>query len=126
MKVGTGWRLPCVQKKNERILSSRVRTFENRVNKLEVELEGLRNKTDNKNLQKGKEKENIECKEETITMKDNKVSKIIQLKDSITNFGTAPAQIPRRDGLSFTLPVSACVRGARNIPLLQGAERACA
>jgi hypothetical protein len=68
-------------------MSSRIRTLENRVNKLEVELEDLKTKIESTCLKEDEFIENIECQEQTIALKDSRGDKIIQLKDAITNFG---------------------------------------
>ena len=78
-----GWRKEFEFEPNDKILSSRVRILENRINKLEVELEDLKTKIDNQ--EEEKIVENIECQEQTLAIKDSKNNKMIRLKDAITS-----------------------------------------
>ena len=65
------WRKEIELESDEKTLSSRVRVLENRLNKLEVELENLKNNCDIKALPENKDIQNTEFKEQLITLKDS-------------------------------------------------------
>ena len=76
-----GWRKEFEFEPDDKILSSRVRILENRINKLE----DLKTKIDSQALEEEKIVENTECQEQTLAIKDSKNNKMIQLKDDITS-----------------------------------------
>jgi hypothetical protein len=80
------WRREVEIESDDNILFHRVRTLENRLNKLEVVLEELKNKIEYERLSEDKNLQNIECQEQSIAIIENKKDKIIQLKDVITSF----------------------------------------
>ena len=80
--------------------------LENRLNKLEVELENLKNNCDIKALPENKDIQNTEFKEQLITLKDSNTAKIIQLRDAITNFGNKYiVRLPFKEILGIRIPV---------------------
>ena len=98
------WRMEVELESEEKILASRVRTLENRMNKFEVEFEELKNKVEYNNIkQKGVV---IENNEQMITIKDHKGDKLIQLKDAITSFGSKYiVKFPFKDILGIRIPI---------------------
>jgi hypothetical protein len=82
------WRKQVELESEERIISHHVRTLENRLNKLEIELEEFKNKVECDHILEDKTLQNIECQEQSIAIFENKNDKIIQLKDAITSFGS--------------------------------------
>ena len=75
-----GWRKELEFERDDKILSSRVRILENRINKLEAELEDLKTKIDSQALEEEKIVKNTECQEKTLAIKDSKNNKMIRLK----------------------------------------------
>jgi hypothetical protein len=71
------WRREVEIESDDKILFHRVRTLENRLNKLEVVLEELKNKVEYKRLSKDKILQNIVCQEQSIAIIENKKDKII-------------------------------------------------
>jgi hypothetical protein len=91
---------------DERIISHRVRTLENRLNKLEIELEELENKVECDRISEGKNLQNIECQKQSIAIFENKNDKIIQLKDAITSFENKYiVKLPFKDILRIRIPI---------------------
>ena len=100
------WRKEVELESDERIISHRVRTLENRLNKLEIELEEFKNKVECDRISKGKALQNIECQEQSIAIFENKNDKIIQLKDAITSFGSKYiVKLPFKDILGIRIPI---------------------
>jgi hypothetical protein len=71
------WRKEVELELDERIVSHRARTLENRLNKLEIELEELKNKVACDRISEGKTLQNIECQEQSIAIFKNKNDNII-------------------------------------------------
>ena len=98
------WRMEVELESEKKILASRVRTLENRMNKFEVEFEELKSKVEYNNIkQKGVV---IKNNEQMITIRDHKGDKLIQLKDSITSFGSKYiVKFPFKDILGIRIPI---------------------
>jgi hypothetical protein len=80
--------------------------LKNRLNKLEIELEELKNKVDCDRILEGKTLQNIECQEQFIAIFENKNDKIIELKDAITSFGSKYiVKLPFKDILGIRIPI---------------------
>jgi hypothetical protein len=80
--------------------------LENRLNKLEVVLEELKNKVEYECLSENKNLQNIECQEQSIAIIENKKDKIIQLKDVITSFGSKYiVKLSFKDILGIRIPI---------------------
>jgi hypothetical protein len=100
------WRKEVELESDERSISHRVRTLENRLNKLEIELEELKNKVECDRISEGKNLQNIQCQEQYIAIFENKNDKIIQLKDAITSFGGKYiVKLPFKDILGIRIPI---------------------
>jgi hypothetical protein len=100
------WRREVEIESNDNILFHRVRTLENRLNKLEVVLEELKNKIEYERLSEDKNLQNIEYQEQSIAIIENKKDKIIQLKDVITSFGSKYIiKLPFKDILGVRIPI---------------------
>jgi hypothetical protein len=100
------WRKEVELESDERIISHHVRTLENRLNKLEIELEDLKNKVECDCISEGKNLQNIECQEQSIAVFENKNDNIIQLKDAITNFESKYiVKLPFKDILGIRIPI---------------------
>ena len=93
----------------DEILSSRVRNLENRINKLEVELEELKGKSENKGKDKAQEEnasKNTELKDQMTTVKEQKGDRLIQLKDALTSFGNKYiVRLPFKEVSGIRIPI---------------------
>src|SRR4051812_18856447 len=106
-----GWRQEIELEPDEYILNRRVRNLENRINKLEEELEVLKDKLERNLKEKDNEEQeniatgNTEMKEQMVTVRDKK-DKLIQLKDAITSFGNKYiVRLPFKEVLGIRIPV---------------------
>jgi hypothetical protein len=100
------WWREVEMESDDKILFHRVRTLENRLNKLEVVLEELKNKVEYERLSEDKNLQNIKCQEQSIAIIESKKDKIIQLKDVITCFGSKYIiKLPFKDILGIRIPV---------------------
>ena len=130
------WRKEVEYESDEKILSSRVRVLENRINKLEVELENLKTSWDPKVLVQEEAIENTEYKDQVITLKNHKdqvitlknhnTSKIIQLKDAITSFGNKYiVRLPFKEVLGIRIPVKVKLSNKLSFSILALVDTGC-
>jgi ribonuclease HI/predicted FMN-binding regulatory protein PaiB len=98
----------------DEILSSRVRNLENRINKLEVELEELKGKSENKGKDKAQEEnasKNTELKDQMTTVKEQKGDRLIQLKDALTSFGNKYiVRLPFKEVSGIRIPIKVVLK----------------
>lgn len=104
------WRQEIVCEPEERILFSRVRNLENRMNKLEADLEevkyNLENNSSSNQYQEDNMVKNTELKDQMVTVKERKGDRLIQLKDAITSFGNKYiVRLPFKEVLGIRIPV---------------------
>ena len=104
------WRQEIEYEPEDRILSSRVRNLENRINRLEADLEELKYKLETANSDKIEQEDNIikntELKDQMVTIRENKGDRLIQLKDAITSFGNKyVVRLPFKEVLGIRIPV---------------------
>ena len=98
------WRQEIEIIKEDKILVSRVRNLENRINILESELEYLRNKIEFNNKIEGNVSSNAELKDQTIIDRNN--DKALQLKDTIINFGSKYiVRLPFKEIVGIRIPI---------------------
>jgi hypothetical protein len=100
------WKKEVELESDERIVSHHVMTLENRLNKLEIDLEEFKNKVECGRISECKTLKNIECQEQSIAIFENKNDKIIRLKDAITSFGSKYiVKLPFKDILGIIIPI---------------------
>jgi hypothetical protein len=104
------WRQEIEYEPEDRVLSSRVRNLENRINKLEAELEEINYKLQNNNngitCQEDNITKNTELKDQMVTVRESKGDRLIQLKDAITSFGNKYiVRLPFKEVLGIRIPV---------------------
>jgi len=118
------WRIEVELESEEKILASRVRTLENKMNKFEVKFEELKNKVEYNNIkQKGVV---IENNEQMITIRDHKGDKLIQLKDAITSFGSKYiVKFPFKDILGIRIPIKIVLKPNISYKLLALLDTGC-
>ena len=114
------WRMEVELESEEKILASRVRILENRMNKFEE----LKNKIEYNNIkQKGVV---IENNEQMITIRDHKDDKLIQLKDAITSFGSKYiVKFPFKDILGIRIPIKIVLKPNISYKLLALLDTGC-
>uniref|UniRef100_A0ACD6A033 Uncharacterized protein n=1 Tax=Avena sativa TaxID=4498 RepID=A0ACD6A033_AVESA len=104
-----GWRQEVEIEPEDQILSSGVRNLENRINKLEAELEELKYKLENNSGNIDQEDntiKNTELKDQMVTVREQKGDRLIQLKDAITSFGSKYIVcLPFKEVLGIRIPV---------------------
>jgi hypothetical protein len=91
---------------DDKILASRVRNLENKINNLEAELEELRIKIELNEESKAVENVtgNTELRDQAITTRKN--DKTIQLKDAIISFGSKYiVKLPIREIVGIRIPI---------------------
>jgi hypothetical protein len=71
------WRKEVELESDEKIISHRVRTLENRLNILEIEIKEFKNKVECDRILEDKTLQNIECQEQSIAIFENDNDKII-------------------------------------------------
>ena len=100
------WRQEVELEPEDKLLISRVRNLENRINSLEAELEELRSKIELNEVNKIEENERgmTELKDQAISNRKN--DKAIQLKDTIINFGSKYiVKLPFKKIIGIRVPV---------------------
>ena len=99
------WRQEVEFEPEEKILASRVRILENRLNNLEAELEDLRNRIELNEVKKFEDNiGNTELKDEAVINKNN--DKAMQLKEAIINFGSKYiVKLPFKEIVGIRIPV---------------------
>ena len=100
------WRQEVELEPEDKLLISRVRNLENRINSLEAELEELRSKIELNEVNKIEENERgmTELKDQAISNRKN--DKAIQLKDAIINFGSKYiVRLPFKEIIGIRVPV---------------------
>ena len=100
------WRQEVDFEPEDNILPTRVRVLENRINKLEAELEELKYNFENRQEPKEKPPENTELKDQMVTVMDKRGDKLIQLKDAITSYGSKYiVRLPFKEILGIRIPI---------------------
>ncbi|KAK8458155.1 hypothetical protein SEVIR_3G306045v4 [Setaria viridis] len=98
------WRQEIEIVPEDKILVSRIRNLENRINILEVELEDLRSKIELNTMIEGNVSGNTKFKYQAIVDKNNE--KTIQLKDALINFGSKYiVRLPFKEIVGIRIPV---------------------
>uniref|UniRef100_K3ZC42 Retropepsins domain-containing protein n=1 Tax=Setaria italica TaxID=4555 RepID=K3ZC42_SETIT len=98
------WRQEIEIVAEDKILVSRVRNLENRINILETELEDLRSRIEFNNKIEGNGSGNIELNNQAII--DRNKDKALQLKDAIINFGNKYiVRLPFKEIVGIRIPV---------------------
>ena len=123
------WKAETEVEPEDKMLSTRVRILENRINRLEVELEELKYKLDqdkNNDKQPNEAISNTELKEQLITIKDSKENKLIQLKDVITSFGSKYiVKLPFKEILGIRIPIKIILKNNITYKILALVDTGC-
>ena len=124
------WRQEIEYEPEDNILSSRVRNLENRINKLEAELEELKYKVEKDNNstieQRDNTTQNTELKDQMVTARENKGDRLIQLKDAITSFGNKyVVKLPFKEVYGIRIPVKIVLKPNISFKILALLDTGC-
>jgi len=103
-----------------------VRNLENRINKLEAELEKLKEVLENNKDRDDNIANSTEMKEQMVTVRDKKGDKLVQLRDAITSFGNKYIVcLPFKEVLGIRIPVKIVLRPNISFKILALLDTGC-